>query len=163
MACGRVFPIDVAVVAINFADGIDIGQKVTSSRKAPQDFDLQIVLRIVDADAIVLRKALQQVDTLLHRAIPGLASLIFKRRITVSTPFREEYGTRVFTAEYNASRFLHHGPLAQRLEQRTHNASEAILHEFPSSRHQTLMGRAELGFQSAGVILVLIARSGGVV
>jgi hypothetical protein len=78
---GTGFPIDDAAQAINFADGIHISQEVTSSRKALQDFDLQVILRILDADAIVLRKALQQVDALMDQAIPVLAFLIFKGRV----------------------------------------------------------------------------------
>src|ERR1700676_2492980 len=71
-----------------------------------QDFNLHVVLRIVDADAIVLRKALQQVDALMHQAIPSLAFLVFERCITVSTPFREQCGARVFPAEESAQGFF---------------------------------------------------------
>ena len=70
---------------------------------------------LVDESKIdVLRKALQQMDTLMHQAIPGLAFLVFECRIAVSAPFREERGTRVFTAEESAQGVFkrtaeHHG------------------------------------------------------
>ena len=96
VARGRGFPIDDAADAINFADGIYISQELASFWKRVQDFDLQIVLC----------KAFQQMDTMMHQAIPGLAFLLFESRTTVSTPFREECGTRVFPAKESAQGFF---------------------------------------------------------
>src|SRR6266478_590997 len=55
--CG--LPIDQAVLAIDLSDGIKIGDEFASSRQCPRHFDLQILLRTANPNAIMPRKGFE--------------------------------------------------------------------------------------------------------
>src|ERR1700676_5148015 len=99
IASGGRFPIDDAAYAIEFPDRIHICQEVTPSWKPVQDLDLQVPLRVVNANAVVLRKSLQQMNPLMHQAVPRFTLFVFERGITVCAPFGKEFRTGIFTSE----------------------------------------------------------------
>lgn len=53
----RGFPLQQATLAIEFPDGIDVGDEIVAARKRSSEFHLQISLRLAYADTTVLAKA----------------------------------------------------------------------------------------------------------
>jgi hypothetical protein len=51
------FPLDQAAIAIQLADGVDVGYKVVVPRNWPGEFDLQFTARLANANAVVLAKS----------------------------------------------------------------------------------------------------------
>ena len=75
--------------AVEFADGIDVGNEFVSVRKFPDNFELKFSLRMGNANAIVLREPFEEMHTLMHHTIPGFALFVFKRRISKGAPLLE--------------------------------------------------------------------------
>jgi hypothetical protein len=50
----RRFPLQQTTLPIKFPDGVDVGDEVVAASNRPGEFDLQISLRLADADTIVL-------------------------------------------------------------------------------------------------------------
>jgi hypothetical protein len=55
----RRFPLEQTALAIEFPDGVDVGNEVVAASNLPGEFDLQISLRLADPDAIVLAEPSQ--------------------------------------------------------------------------------------------------------
>ena len=79
--------------ASQLADRIHMCQGIGPAQKALQNCHLQVPLRVVNANMVVLRKSLQQTDTLIHEAIPGITLFVFEPKIAVSVPFGKECRT----------------------------------------------------------------------
>jgi hypothetical protein len=82
-------------LAIELAYGIEIGHKFMPSRKALDYFDLQVLLGSMDAHTIVSSKMLQQVNALVHQAVPGFTVLVFEGGIPERTPFSKKSGRTI--------------------------------------------------------------------
>src|SRR5262249_1925840 len=54
---------------------------------------------ISDADSIVLRESLKEVDALMQQAIPGISPFVFKRRVAESAPFLKQCCATVVSRE----------------------------------------------------------------
>ncbi len=93
------FPIDDATYAIEFADCIHISQEIAPSCQVVKDPDLQVLLRILNADAVILRKSLQQMDPLMREAVPRLTLFVIEPGMAVSTPISKECSTGVVTSK----------------------------------------------------------------
>src|SRR5713226_1189032 len=52
-------PVDQAVLAIDLPDGIKIGDEFASAQQCPQHFDLQILFRTANPNAIIPRKCFE--------------------------------------------------------------------------------------------------------
>src|ERR1041384_2125092 len=64
---------------------------------------MQVAPGIRDADAIILSKALEQVDSLVQHQIPGIpARVVVKRQMAVAGPLLEWRVIAVFAAEERA-------------------------------------------------------------
>src|SRR6266852_1578715 len=89
IATRRCLPIDQATSVINFANRVEISDKLASSPKDSKYFDLEILPRVRDADPIVLDESLEQVDPLMHQTIPGFSLFVFESSVTIQAPFLE--------------------------------------------------------------------------
>src|SRR5277367_5910476 len=85
--CG--LPVNHAAYAIDFTDGIEVSNKLTSYRRS-KDLDLEILLRIANTNPICLYESLKQMDSLVHKAVPGISFLVLERSVSVHTPFLEQ-------------------------------------------------------------------------
>src|ERR1700676_1709584 len=102
IASGGRFPIDDAAYAIEFPDRVHICQKVIPSWKPVQDLDLQVPLRVVNANAVAFPKPPQEMHPLMHPAVPRFPLFVFEPGITVCAPFGKEFRTGIFTSEESA-------------------------------------------------------------
>src|SRR5713226_1587254 len=59
IAAGGCLPVDQAVLAIDLPEGIQIGNKFTSSRQCPHDLDLKVLLWAANPYAIMPRKGFE--------------------------------------------------------------------------------------------------------
>src|SRR5579864_7608198 len=89
VATCRRLPVNQATGAVNLTDGVKISYKLAASGKASQYFHLEIRLRIVDTNAIVLHKSLEQVDSLMQQAVPSLSLFIFGGSVAIDAPLFE--------------------------------------------------------------------------
>src|SRR5215469_13491535 len=69
-------------------------------------FDLKVMLRCSNADAIPLDKSLEQVNTLVEQTVPGLTSLVRQRGITEAAPFLKEGCARILLAKQRGKSFF---------------------------------------------------------
>jgi hypothetical protein len=72
-SAGRRLPLEQAALAIECADGVDIGNEVVVAGDLPGEFDLQILLRLADLDTAVLAEPGQEHQSLPKHAIPGIS------------------------------------------------------------------------------------------
>src|SRR6266851_1568472 len=89
IATRRCLPIDQATSIINFANRVEVSDKLAPFRKGSKYFDLEVFPRIRDADPIILDESLKQVDPLMHQTIPGFSLFIFESSVTIQAPFLE--------------------------------------------------------------------------
>jgi hypothetical protein len=66
-------PLQQAALAIEGADGVDIGNEVVLFADGSGELDLQILLRVWDLDTIVLAEPGQQHEALPEHTIPGVS------------------------------------------------------------------------------------------
>src|SRR5713226_3454141 len=71
IATSGCFPVDKAVLAIDLPKGIKISNEFASSRQCPKHFDLQILLRTANLNAIIPREGFEQMDPLVEEVVPG--------------------------------------------------------------------------------------------
>jgi hypothetical protein len=86
VATPRGLPVDQAALAIEFAQGVDVGDEFVVSGKLPGQLELQITLRAINPDAIILGEPFEQVNSLVDEAIPGFSFLIFKGSVPEGAP-----------------------------------------------------------------------------
>src|SRR5580704_3915428 len=97
-------------LAIELANGINIGNKLICVRKLPHLFGLKVLLRLGNVNAIVLGKALEEMHTLMHQPIPGLSLFELERSITESAPLAMKCRATVPTAEVRLQRLFKAAP-----------------------------------------------------
>src|SRR5215469_14052205 len=97
-ARGRL-PVDDATLTVEFANRIKVGNKFMPPWEIADHFDLKVMLRCSNADAIPLDKSLEQVDTLADQAVPGLTFLVLQGGITEAVPFSKEGCARILLAK----------------------------------------------------------------
>ena len=102
IAAGSGLPVDQAVLPIEFSDCIEIGNKLMVSDKVSRHFDLQMILRTMNAKPILSCKAFEQANPLMQQAVPRLAVLVLQGRLAEGGPFFEESGTAVLMREIGA-------------------------------------------------------------
>jgi hypothetical protein len=96
VAAGTGFPLEQTTPAIEFPDGIDIGDEVVASGNRPGELDLQITSRLVDLDSTVLAEAGQEHDSLTEHAIPGISLRIMQLLALTGTPLRKQDFSGIF-------------------------------------------------------------------
>jgi hypothetical protein len=67
--------------------------------KGAKHFHLEILLRLADPDAVILRESLQEVNTLVEDTIPRVTVFVPKRRISVGSLLLEQLRFRVLAAK----------------------------------------------------------------
>src|SRR5207245_10611571 len=64
-------------------------------RKRPHKLDLQVAAGLANAHAIFLTEAVEQLNTLLEHAIPGVAMRVFELLILIKLPLLKQHRSRV--------------------------------------------------------------------
>ena len=64
-------------MTVEFSEGVEIGDKLMSSCKSTDPFDLQALVGGSDANAIVLGEVFEEMYPLVDQAIPGFTPLVF--------------------------------------------------------------------------------------
>src|SRR2546425_1218467 len=80
----------------NWADSI---RRIVSSTNWPGELDLQVAPRLANADAVVLAEALEQLNTLLQHAVPGVAVRVMEPFLLARRPFAKQDSGWVFAQE----------------------------------------------------------------
>src|SRR5208282_1370533 len=95
-ACGlfrittrRGFPVDQTFRAIERPEGINVGNEIVVTGKSSEHLYLQVLLGTENANTIILREFLKQMNPLVNQAIPGISFSVFEESIPRSTPFLE--------------------------------------------------------------------------
>ena len=86
-------------LAVQLADGIDVGDELVAISNGAAELDLQIAAGIPNSHPVILDKSRQQVDPLLKHLIPGFALGGLQGRILVLRPGLEKRAARIFTSE----------------------------------------------------------------
>lgn len=84
------------MVAIEGANGVNLADKLMAASQAAQQLNLQVLGGIWDVDAVVLRKALKQMNALVEQSVPGFSSCVLEGGVAKGAPFLVKSGTRVF-------------------------------------------------------------------
>src|SRR6516165_4477039 len=92
--CGR-FPVDDAFCPVHLANRIDVGHEITATRERAGQLHLKILFGTSDLNAIILSKALEEVNRLVIEPVPGVLLRIGKRSVLLLLPLLEERGSRV--------------------------------------------------------------------
>src|SRR4051812_49076365 len=79
-----------------------------------RDLDLLVSMWIGDVDAIILRKLLQQDDTLVQHTFPSFASRVLQAAFAELLPFVVEHGVSVLLAKVGGKRSFKSTPKQQR-------------------------------------------------
>ena len=114
-ACGR-FPVDDARLAVELADGVEIGNKFMPPGKGADHFDLQVFLWSSNANAIFLRESFEQVDPLVDQTVPGLTLFALQGGLSEGAPFFKEGRRRILPTKQSGESFFeattknHRGP-----------------------------------------------------
>src|SRR5215472_7508087 len=66
VSTSRCFPIDQAPHAVQFTDGVQVGNKFTASSETPRVFHLKVLSRITNTDTIILGKPSEQMNPLVQ-------------------------------------------------------------------------------------------------
>src|SRR5207245_7457445 len=66
---------------------IDEGDELIRCRQLPRKFDLQIAPRLRNANPVILAEAIEQLDSLLEHAVPGVAVRVLELLILIELPF----------------------------------------------------------------------------
>src|SRR6516164_2757614 len=79
----RGFPVDHRAYPVELTDGVEISQKLIAMEQVAFNLDLQVLLWIGNADAIVAGEKLEEMHALVIETIPVLAILESQSGITV--------------------------------------------------------------------------------
>src|SRR5579863_2094464 len=60
----------------------------------------------MDANAVILGKSLEHMNTLVHHAIPGIRFFVFEGIVSISSPLLEERSTAILSTEVSAKSTL---------------------------------------------------------
>ena len=85
--------------AVEFADGIDVGNKLIYVRELADYFDLKILVWLGDSNAIVLGKAFEEMNTLMDQTIPGFPLSKLKPSVAERTPLPMKHRAAIVSAE----------------------------------------------------------------
>src|SRR6266516_563898 len=88
-------PLDERASAIQLPNGIDEGDELIRCRQLPRKFDLHIAPRLRNANPVILAKAIEQLDSLLEHAVPGVAVRVLELLILIELPFLKHGSGRV--------------------------------------------------------------------
>ena len=97
-ACGGL-PVKNTPVSIEGANGINVADKLMPSRQAAHHLDLQVLGRVWNKDAVVLAKALKQMNALMEQAVPGFALFVIENGIPEGPPFLMESDAGILLME----------------------------------------------------------------
>src|SRR5215469_9700918 len=99
-------PVDDASLTVELANRIEVRNKLMPSREIANHFDLKVVLRCSNTNAIALYESLEQVNALVGQTVPRLAVLVIQRSISEETPFLVEGRARIFLSKQGCKSFL---------------------------------------------------------
>src|SRR5439155_15467393 len=103
VAAGSGLPLDQAARAVQRSDRVDVGYEVILFRNCPGELDLQVAARLANADAVVLAEPLEELDSLLQHAVPGISVRVLQALVLAWSPLAEQNGRRVFAEELAAT------------------------------------------------------------
>jgi len=139
-----------ASLAVEFAQGVDVGDEFIVFGKFPSQLHLQIALWIVNPDAIILGESFEQVDSLVNEAIPGFAFLVFKWSVPERAPFLEECRSAVVSSEVSRQRVFEATPEAQK---ESCEVIERSMHDFHFDDTAPSQGRPKNPLWTSTVIV----------
>ncbi len=93
------FPFQKTRCAVEFANRVNIGNKVVAGAESPLELNLLGRTRLPNLNAGVLGKALKQLDALLQHAVPGVIAGVGQPHVLAHAPLLEQNSGRVFTAK----------------------------------------------------------------
>ena len=99
ISCRGGFPFQDAWSVVEFTDGVDVADEVVAGTERLVELDLLGRTGTANANATILSKALQQLDTLLQHAIPVSLPRIGEARIFAQAPLLEQCSGRIFAPE----------------------------------------------------------------
>src|SRR2546427_2621920 len=99
VAAGSGLPLDQAACPVQLSDRVDVGYEVILFGDWSHELDLQVAARLANADAVVLAEPLEELDSLLQHAVPGITLRVLQASVLASRPLAEQDGRRVFAEE----------------------------------------------------------------
>src|SRR3989442_11807134 len=87
------------MLSVQLPEGIDIGDEFIASGESTNHLDLQVLLRAADADTILLRESLEQMDSLVDHTVPGVSFGVFEGGLAEAGPFFEKHRGGILAAE----------------------------------------------------------------
>src|SRR6202140_2335175 len=108
------FPFEQTALAVQVANGIDIGHEIIAICERADQFLLCILLRLANADSVISGELLQQTDSLAKQALPVVSVGVLQRNIAVHTPLLEQHGSGILALEECRHGFLKTATEAQR-------------------------------------------------
>ena len=106
IAGGGGLPLQHTGCAVQFADGIDEGDKAVAGTQRAGESDLLMALRLVNLDAAVLDEALEQLNALLEHVVPGVVARVDQLQLLTRCPLLKQDCRRIFVTEQSRHRLL---------------------------------------------------------
>src|SRR5437016_5360289 len=89
VAAGSGLPLDQGARAVQRSDRVDVGYEVILVGNRPPELDLQVAARLANADAVVLAEPLEELDSLLQHAVPGISVRVLQALVLAWSPLAE--------------------------------------------------------------------------
>src|SRR5207244_5051420 len=96
VAAGRGLPLDQGARAVQLSDRVDVGYEVILFGNGSHELDLQVAARLANADAVVLAEPLEELDSLLQHAVPGVTVRVLQALVLAGSPFPKQDSRCVF-------------------------------------------------------------------
>src|SRR5205807_757357 len=80
-------PLDEGASAIQLPNGIDEGHELVLAGNRSCKLDLQVAAGLADANPVILAETIEQLDSLLEHAVPGVAVRVLELLILKELPF----------------------------------------------------------------------------
>jgi hypothetical protein len=100
------FSFDQTTRVVDVSDGVDVSDEVIFLGHRSNEFDLQVAAGLPNTNAIILAKAIQELNALLQHAVPGVAVRVLQALVLASSPFTEQDRSRVFAKEVSSERLF---------------------------------------------------------
>src|SRR5438552_12925967 len=110
VAAGSGLPLDQAAGAVQLSDRVDVGYEVILFGNWSHELDLQVAARLANADAVVLAEPLEELDSLLQHAVPGISVRVLQALVLASRPFAKQDSRGVFAEEVGSQSPLEGSP-----------------------------------------------------
>ena len=126
------------MLAIELADGVNIGDELIASGECPSELDLQVLLGIRDPNPILPDEPFEQVNSLMQQPIPGFPFAIFKGSVAKDIPFLEKAAVQSSPLKVSSEAFQSSG-------QRPWPRGYPFLASRPDSGSDSCAGSADIG------------------